>query len=115
MTLSDSTRAVVLKYFDAWQRGHAGELRACLIEQPRFFGGHGFADADQYAARCAQQPRWTDVRLLSTVVEGGEAALFYEGTDAQNGLRVRVAEHVTVVAGKIAELRGVFAADVPEL
>ena len=103
MTTSEKTRELVERFFAARKRRDGEAVRDCLIVAPKFSGPVSYADADAYAERCMLGPGLDGVRVLSLLVDGREAALFYELP--RGGEIVRVAEQIVVVEGRIAEVR----------
>ena len=103
MTLTEKTKELVERFFTARMNRDGAGVKACLIVAPRFSGPVTYADADAYAERCELGPGLDGVRGVSILVDGQEAAVFYELP--RNGTIVRVAEQIIVVEGFIAEVR----------
>eukprot|EP00803_Ostreobium_quekettii_P002080 evm.model.scf_1192EXC.4 EVM.evm.TU.scf_1192EXC.4 scf_1192EXC:26918-27523(+) len=108
---TESTRELVLKYFHSWQRpADFDEMAACFSDDAEIDlgaatlrGGAAF----RRAVGGGESP-WLAISLLDTVFSDGEAALVYEGVEEASGVKLRVAELLTVEGGKIVRMRATF-------
>ncbi len=103
----ETTRAVILRYFNAWQEpADLEDMRACLDDA--VVSDLGFTQvqgADKLVAMIeGTGTPWKDVTLLESMFTDRAGALFYEGVSVNDGTKTRVGEHVTVENGKITRI-----------
>lgn len=95
------SKALVLKYWNAWQSLDWDGFRDCLSDQVQFENQQ--VEADEFVSFCKEGNPWEDVVLLNAVFSEKQAALLYEGTDTVSEKRIRVGEFIKVENDKIIE------------
>ena len=103
MTGDDLRRAAV-----AWVRaslsGDPAAIRSRLADVVRIdWGGSVWTDPDEFAAACDHDITWQDIEVLAVVADGDRAAIVYEATNRDEGVRVRTGEHLRFAGAVIAE------------
>lgn len=103
---TNETLAIVRTYHQGWSHKQFDDAVACLasdltVEVPI----NDYPTADSFArALRAFGAMVANVSILAELARGSEAMLLYD-MDVQGLGRMRVAEHFTVAAGKIARIR----------
>lgn len=94
---------LVLKFWNSWQTpANWEEMRGYLSNDYTFDAGMFYANSPEESVTIAQAGNpWKDVELLDIVCNDNKAALIYQGTDYQTGIRYRVSEFLTIKYGKI--------------
>lgn len=100
----ETTRAVILRYFNAWQEpADLDDMRACLDDA--VISDLGFTQingAEQRVGMIGQTGTpWKKVTLLESIFSDNAGALVYEGVAVVDEKKTRVGEHVTVKNGRI--------------
>lgn len=101
---ASETSDVATKYVKAFAKGNHKQLRSLLADRGTF--GVSGMSADAYVESVRKGGNWKDVKVVKTVVSEGEAALLYEGTNAETGQRMQAYEFVEVSGGQIQRVRG---------
>ncbi|MEZ4688533.1 MAG: nuclear transport factor 2 family protein [Bacteroidia bacterium] len=103
-TYKMNTEALILNYWKSWQSHSNWEETRALMKDDFYFDAGFFKteSADQLIEMMKNGNPWQDVQLLDIVTHDDKGALFYEGIDTVTQSRVRIAEIITVEAGKVA-------------
>ncbi len=110
MTAAES-RDQIMKYWRSWQTPtDFDETRSCLTDDVVFDGGAvRFDNADAVIAMMSSNPvPWADVELVSELYNDDGGAVVYEGTVSTTGVRIRVAEQMTLRDGLISSVTAVM-------
>jgi hypothetical protein len=94
----------LLDRFLAWHRHPASSAEAIFAEDFEYQGCAGLHVTEAWRLVTSQQPAWTHVDVISTVVEADQAALFVEIVDPVTQLRHRIAWLIRVRDRKITSL-----------
>ena len=111
MNCTEKLKVLVLRYFHSWQEpADYKEFRSCISDDlifdsnlTKIKGG----DVLTEFVRNNESP-WEDAKLLGSLFLDSKAALFYEGTAKNNGIKTRVAEYIEISAGKIIKISAVI-------
>lgn len=102
MDAETAVEDLVDRYHRSWQRGDLAALRECLADEIDFdWGTAVYTDPDDFVAATASGIEWRDVTLLDAIYREETAAIVYEGVNVTDGLRLRTAEFLHCVEGKI--------------
>ena len=102
-----ATQQQIMRYWRSWQAPtDFEETRRCLADDVAFDGGAMRVDGgDAVIAMMSANPvPWTDVQLVSEVYGDDAGAIVYEGTVSTSGVRMRVAELMTLRDGLITSV-----------
>ena len=111
MSASQKSKILVLKYFHSWQEpADYDEFRSCIADNVVFDSNMAKIEGGDVLTefvRSNESP-WEDVNLLGSVFLDSKAALFYEGTVKESGVKTRVAEYLEISEGKIIKISAVI-------
>ncbi len=110
-----NTKDLVLNYFNSWQEpADFDEMKSYLADDVTFDGGDMMKITGSEALKqviSANPDPWSKVTLLRSYFGDDEAILFYQGKTSQ-GNTARVAEYMTLTAGKISSIVAIM--DLPK-
>ncbi len=110
---SNTTEALIMKYWRSWQDHDWTTMRSCLADEI-VFGGHSMP-ADQLVTLSENGTPWRDVQMISSLFMNDRGAILYEGTETTGGKVIRVAEFIQVQDGKIMASNACFGSGQPPL
>jgi len=110
--MTAASRESIMRYWKSWQTPtDFEETRRCLANDVAFDGGLMRLDsADAVIQMMSADPiPWVEVELVSEVTGDDGGAIVYEGTVSTTGVRMRVAELITLRDGLISSVTTVMA------
>ncbi len=106
-----AARDQIMRYWHSWQTPtDFEETRRCLADDVVFDGGAmQIEGGDAVIQMMSANPvPWADVELVSELYSDDGGAIVYEGTVSTTGVRMRVAEQMTLRDGLIASVIAVM-------
>lgn len=92
----ESTKELVKKYFQSWQKQDWDQMRTCLSKDFSIDAGQiQFHSVDTFVDFCKSGPSWSQIKLLDALFLEKKAALLYEGV-TPNGEKIRVGEFLEI-------------------
>lgn len=97
----ESTKELVLSYFQSWQKQNWTQMQDCLTSDFILDSGMlQFKNREDFIEFCKEGPRWSQVHLIQSLFQEGQAAILYEGSSL-DGHKLKVSEFLTIENGKI--------------
>lgn len=107
MNSTEKSKDLVLRYFNSWREpADYEEFRSCISDNLIFDSNLAKIEGGDVLTefvRSNESP-WEDVKLLGSLFLDSKAALFYEGTAKNSGVKTRVAEYIEISKGKIIKI-----------